>query len=67
MMGTLKIDASLKMSRHIKFEIVDFLRTTVQLFLYLRWPLRVYLVTQILNFEKKIIVCGMIKLAIWII
>lgn len=36
MMGTLKIDASLKMSRHIKFEIVDFLRTTVQLFLYLR-------------------------------
>lgn len=61
------IDDSLKMSLHRKFKIVDFLRTTVQLFLYSRWPLRVYLVTQKLNFEKKIIVFGMIKLAIWII
>lgn len=32
----LRIDASLKMFQHINFEIVDFLRTTVQLFLYLR-------------------------------
>lgn len=30
------IDDSLKMSLHRKFKIVDFLRTTVQLFLYLR-------------------------------